>query len=50
MTQKKNSKELDAMSCILHSAELGVPFEEYMHLVTDYGRKRILMISKGLKE
>jgi len=50
MTTKKDSVELDAMSCILHSAEAGVAFETYMHRVTDYGRKRIRMIQKGLKE
>lgn len=50
MTVKKPGKELDAMSCILHAAELGVSFEDYMHSVTDYGRKRIRMIQKNLKE
>ena len=50
MTAKKISKEPDAMACILHSAESGVPFEEYMKSVADYGRKRIRMIQKGLKE
>lgn len=50
MTKKQDPKELDTMSCILHAAEAGVPFEEYMKKVTDYGRKRIRMISKGLLE
>lgn len=50
MTAKKISRELDAMSCILHAAETGIPFEEYMKSVADYGRKRIRMIQKGLKE
>jgi hypothetical protein len=50
MTTKKDSMTLDTMSCILHAAEQGVPFEAYMQRVTDYGRKRIRMISKELKE
>lgn len=50
MTAKKISTELDAYSCILHAAEKGIPFEVYMDHVRDYGRKRIRMISKSLKE
>ena len=50
MTTKKDSMALDTMSCILHAAEQGVAFETYMHSVTDYGRKRIRMISKELKQ
>jgi|APCry1669189101_1035198.scaffolds.fasta_scaffold987350_1 hypothetical protein len=49
MTTKKDCVALDTMSCILHAAEQGVSFEIYMHRVTDYGRKRIRMIGKGLK-
>jgi hypothetical protein len=50
MTAKKIPVELDAYSCILHAAECGISFEDYMHKVSDYGRKRIRMIQKGLKE
>ena len=50
MTSKKDSVSLDTMSCILHAAERGCGFEEYMDKVRDYGRKRIRMISKELKE
>ena len=50
MTTKKDSMVLDTMSCILHAAEQGVAFETYMKRVSDYGRKRIRMISKDLKE
>jgi len=50
MTTKKDSMALDTMSCILHAAEQGVAFETYMKRVEDYGRKRIRMISKDLKE
>ena len=50
MTAKKDSMALDTMSCILHAAEQGVAFETYMKRVSDYGRKRIRMISKDLKE
>ena len=50
MTTKKDSVELDSYSCILHAAERGVSFEDYMKKVADYGRKRIRMIQKGLKE
>ena len=50
MTVKKVSTELDAYSCILHAAEAGCSFEEYMNRVRDYGRKRIRMIQRGLKE
>ena len=50
MTKKKIGKELDAFACIQHAAELGQPFEEYMESVTDFGRKRIRMIQKGLRE
>jgi len=49
MTIKKDSVELDAFSAILHAAENGVPFEQYMKRVSDYGRKRIRMISKDLQ-
>ena len=50
MTSKKDQKELDAMQCILHSAELGIRFEDYIDKIADFGRKRIRMISKELKE
>jgi hypothetical protein len=50
MTAKKDCKALDTMACILHAAEQGVGFEEYLDRVRDYGRKRIRMISKDLKE
>jgi len=50
MTTKKDPMALDTMSCILHAAEQGVSFESYMKRVEDYGRKRIRMISAGLKE
>lgn len=50
MTQKQNPVELDAMGCILHAATQGVAFEDYMEKVADYGRKRIRMIQKGLRE
>lgn len=50
MTRKQDPVEIDTMSCILHAAQSGVAFEEYIRRVTDYGRKRIRMISKGLKE
>ena len=49
MTIKKDSVELDAFAAILHAAENGVPFEQYMKRVSDYGRKRIRMISKDLQ-
>jgi hypothetical protein len=49
MTIKKDSINLDAYAAILHSAESGIPFEDYMNKVSDYGRKRIRMITKGLK-
>lgn len=49
MTAKKNSIELDAYACILHAAEKGISFEEYLSKCSDYGRKRIRMISKNLK-
>jgi len=50
MTAKQNPVEIDAMNAIMHSAQLGVPFETYMKRVADYGRKRIRMIQKGLGE
>ena len=50
MTAKKLSTELDAYACILHAAETGCSFEEYMKRVGNYGRKRIRMIQKGLEE
>lgn len=50
MTLKKDAMALDTMSCILHAAEQGVSFESYMDRVRDYGRKRIRMIAKELKE
>ena len=50
MTAKKDSMALDTMACILHAAERGVSFETYMDRVRDYGRKRIRMISKDLKQ
>lgn len=50
MTRKQDPVELDAYACILHAAQRGVSFEEYIRKVADYGRKRIRMIQKGLKE
>jgi hypothetical protein len=49
MTVKKDSINLDAFAAIVHAAEMGIPFEEYMNKVSDYGRKRVRMIQKGLK-
>ena len=49
MTAKQDRVALDTMSCILHAAEMGVSWEDYCEKVLDYGRKRIRMISKGLK-
>jgi len=50
MTAKKDCVNLDAYACILHAAEMGIPFESYMAKVCDYGKKRIRMISKGMEE
>ena len=50
MTTPKDRVSLDTMSMIQHSAEMGVSWEEYCKKICDYGRKRIRMISKGLKE
>jgi hypothetical protein len=50
MTTKQDFITLDAMACILHSAELGIPFKQYMDDVADFGRKRIRMMQKGLQE
>ena len=50
MTTKKPSRELDAMSCILHAAEQGIPFDKYVDGVREYGKKRIKMIAKGWED
>jgi hypothetical protein len=50
MTSKKDPVDLDAYACILHSAERGVSFEEYMTRVADRGRKKIGTIQRGLEE
>jgi len=50
MTRKQNPIILDTDSCILHAAQTGVPFEEYMHRVTRDGRKKINRLMEGLKK
>lgn len=50
MTRKQDPVELDAYACILHSAERGVSFEDYIKKVADRGRKKIRTIQRGLEE
>jgi hypothetical protein len=50
MTRKQNPILLDIDSCILHSAQTGIPFEEYVERVARDGRKKIKVMVKGLKE
>ena len=50
MTAKQDPFKVDAMNCIHHAAELGMPIDRYTAKVTDYARKRIRMISKGLSD
>ena len=49
MTAKQNPIILDIDSCILHSAQTGIPFEEYMKRVTRDGRKKIKRMIDGLE-
>ena len=48
MTAKQNPIVLGIDSCILHSAQTGIPFEEYMKRVTRDGRKKIKRMIEGL--
>ena len=50
MTKKLNPYELDAFALINHAAQEGVPLEEYTDRVTQYARKRVRMICKGMRE
>ena len=45
----KKYNDLDVDSCILHSAQTGIPFEEYMKRVTRDGRKKITRMIEGLE-
>jgi hypothetical protein len=48
MTAKQNPYEIDAMACIMHAAQEGVPIDTYTKRVTDYARKRIRMVAVGV--
>ncbi len=49
MTRKQNPIVLDIDSCILHAAQTGTPFEEYIERVARDGRKKVSVLARGLK-
>jgi hypothetical protein len=49
MTRKRNPIVLDIDSCILHAAQTGIPYEEYMKRVERDGRKKIRILIRGLQ-
>jgi len=49
MTKKQDPVELDAYACILHAAQRGVTFKQYVKKIEDYGCKRLRMVT-GVKE
>jgi hypothetical protein len=49
MTKKQDPLELDSYACILHAAQRGVTFKEYVKKVEDFGCKRLRMVT-GVKE
>ena len=44
MTKKQIPTEIDAYSIILHSAQQGIPLDDYIDKVHDYAMKRIRML------